>query len=542
VNAFRESFKTQVGFLIVWAFALAVAGGLGFGSTAHADPRHSSFVPGEILVKFKSAVPNRVDESDRARTGIRSVQRLNEKGVHRIKLEPDITVAEARALLSQDPEVEYAEPNYYRRLALEPNDPSYPSQWNLPIISAPAVWNTAADCAAMPVAVIDSGVDYGHPDLAANIWVNIADAAGDGVDNDGNGYIDDAMGWDFAADDNDPMDENGHATHVAGTIAALGNNALGVTGICWNGRIMALRAFDAEGNGTVADVIEAMQYARVKGAKVVNASYAGADFSQAEYDAISLLNGSGMLMVVAAGNEGADSDRLPSYPAGYDLPNIIAVAATDRSDRLASFSNFGFATVHVAAPGESIFSTYVNHDYAFGSGTSMAGPHVSGLAALVWDANPGLAASQVKGRILDGVDRLADLSGRILTAGRINAANSMLNIPAPPSRFAVSGASDSQVVLSWDDNYSDAVSVKIERRDSAQGAFVEIAQVAPGSSVYRDTGVQTSTTYAYRARASNGENDSGYASEISATAVSSSSGGGGGGGGGGCFLRSVFPD
>jgi len=540
VNAFRGSFKTRIRFLIVLTFALVVASGLGFKATAHADPRNNSFAPGEILVKFKDAGPTRIDESDRVRQGIRSLKRLNEKGVHRIKLEPDITVAEARAILGQDPEVEYVEPNYYRRLALDPNDPSYASQWNLPIINSPTAWNAATGCAAVPVAVIDSGVDYTHPDLAANIWVNSADPAGDGVDNDGNGFIDDTMGWDFAADDNDPMDENGHSTHVAGTIAAVGNNAQGVTGICWDGQIMALRAFDAEGNGTVADVIEAMGYARVKGAKVVNASYAGADFSQAEYDAISRLNDSGMLMVVAAGNEGADNDRFPSYPAGYDLPNIIAVAATDRSDRLASFSNFGPATVHVTAPGDSILSTYVNNDYALGSGTSMAGPHISGLAALVWDANPGLAASQVKGRILDGVDRLADLSGKILTAGRINAANSLLNIPAPPSRFAVSGASDSQVILVWDDNYSDAVSVKIERRESAEGAFVEIAQVPASSSVYPDTGVQTSKTYSYRARASNGENDSGYTSEISATAVSSSSGGGGGGGG--CFLGSVLPD
>lgn len=542
MNAFRGNFQAQIRFLIVLTFTLAVSSGLGLTSTAHADPRTSSFAPGEVLVKFKGAVPTRVDESDRVRQGIRSLKRLDEKGVHRIKLEPDMTVAEAQAILSQDPDVEYAEPNYTRHLALDPNDPSYPSQWNLPIINAPTAWNAATGCVAVPVAVIDSGVDYAHPDLAANIWTNSADAAGDGVDNDGNGFIDDTTGWDFVADDNDPMDENGHSTHVAGTIAAVGDNAQGVAGLCWDGQIMALRAFDSEGNGTVADVIEAMQYARVNGAKVVNASYAGADFSQAEYDAIRLLNESGTLMVVAAGNESTDNDRVPSYPAGYDLANIIAVAATDRNDRLAAFSNFGPTTVHVAAPGDSILSTYVNNDYAFGSGTSMAGPHVSGLAALVWNADPGLTASQVRGRILDGVDRLADLSGKILTAGRINAYNSLLNIPAPPSRFAINGVSSSQIVLVWDDNYSDAVSVKIERRDSAQGAFVEIAQVAPGGSVYHDTGVQTSTTYAYRARASNGQNDSVYTPETSATAVSSSSGGGGGGGGGGCFLQSVLPD
>ena len=542
MNAFRGSFKTTIRFLIVLTFALVGSSGLGFKPAAHADPRNSSFAPGEILIKFKDAGPTRINKSDRVHQGIRSLKRLDAKGMHRVKLEPDITVAEAQAALSQDPEVEYAEPNYYRYLALDPNDPSYPSQWNLPIINAPTAWNAATDCAATPVAVIDSGVDYGHADLAANIWTNPAETVGDGIDNDGNGYIDDAMGWDLVADDNDPMDENGHSTHVAGTIAAVGNNTLGVAGLCWDGQIMPLRAFDAEGNGTVADVIEAMEYARVKGARVVNASYAGTDFSQAEYDVISDLNAAGVLMVVAAGNEGADSDRVPSYPAGYDLPNIIAVAATDDRERLASFSNFGVATVHVAAPGVSILSTYPGNVYTVSSGTSMAGPHVSGLAALVWNADPGLTVSQVKGRILDGVDRLDALSGKIVTAGRINAFNSLLNIPAPPSRFAVSGASSSQIVLTWDDNYSDAVSVSIERRESAEGAFVEIAQVAAGSSVYRDTAVQASKTYFYRARAANAQNDSAYTSTTSATAVSSSSGGGGGGGGGGCFVRSTLSD
>ncbi len=537
-------FRTGFAFVALFLACAVVVpiGAFGQDSTARSDFKNRPYAAGEILVKFKDAVRLQANELDRVRLGVRSFKRLDEKGVHRVKLEPDMSVAEAQAILRQDPEVEYAEPNYYRHLARTPDDPSYPSQWNLPIINAPTAWNAATDCAATTVAVIDSGVDYEHTDLAANIWTNPADIAGDGIDNDGNGYIDDTMGWDFVADDNDPMDENGHSTHVAGTIAAVGDNALGVTGLCWGGQIMALRAFDAEGNGTVADVIEAMHYARTKGVGVVNASYAGANFSQAEYDAISFLNDAGILLIVAAGNESADNDRLPSYPAGYDLTNIIAVAATDSNDRLASFSNFGPATVHVAAPGDSVLSTYLNNDYAFGSGTSMAGPHVSGLAALVWSANPGLAASQVRARILDGVDRLGDLSGKIFTAGRINAYNSLLNIPAPPSRFGVSGASNSQIVLGWDGNYSDAVSVKIERRESAEGAFAEIALVAPGASVYRDTGVEVSKTYSYRARANNGQNDSVYTSETSATAVSSSSGGGGGGGSGGCFLGSVLPD
>lgn len=513
-------------------------------TTVASDHRKSAYAAGELLVKFKSAARAPAYGFERGGLGIQSLEGLNASGVHRLRLTPGTPVEEASAILRQDPEVEYVEPNYYRYLARTPSDPQYPDQWNWPMISAPAAWDTATGCAVTPVAVIDSGVDYGHSDLAASIWNNPAEIAGDGIDNDGNGYIDDAMGWDFVADENDPMDENGHSTHVAGTIAAAGDNAIGVAGLCWRGAVMALRAFDAEGNGTVADVVAAMDYARMKGARVVNASYAGEDFSQAEYEAIGRLQDAGILLVVAAGNDGVNTDRYPNYPVGYDLPNIIAVAATDGNDRLAFFSNFGPTRVHVAAPGDSIRSTYLNNDYAVISGTSMAGPHVSGLAALVWSASPGLAASQVKARILDNVDRLDDLSGAIFTAGRINAYNSLLNIPAPPSRFAVDGASDGQIVLGWDDNYTGAVSVKIERRESAGGAFAEIALVAPGTFVYHDTGVQTSMTYSYRARASNGENDSAYTAEASATARTSSSGhgGGGGGGGGGCFLTSLLAD
>ena len=229
-----------------------------------------------------------------------------------------------------------------------------------------------------------------------------------------------------------------------------------------------------------------------------------------------------------------------SMPAEADLPAAIS-GLSRRQAVVLSDSNWRGDVERLVASLSKLLPDEGVADHKRRWMLGLAGA-VVGLAALVWNTNPGLAASQVRARILDGVDRLADLSGKIFTAGRINAYNSLLNIPAPPSRFAVSGASDSQVVLGWDGNYSDAVSVKIERRDAAQGAFVEIARVAPGTSVYRDTSVQASTTYSYRARASNGPNDSVYTSEISATAVSSSSGGGGGGGGGGCFLQSILPD
>jgi thermitase len=501
----------------------------------------ASYATGEILVKYHAADRGAASEFHQNRWGTQTLKFLEAHGIDRVKLPDGMKVQEALDIFRRDPLVDYAEPNYLRHLRRTPNDTSYPLLWGLPRINAPAAWEVATNCGSLVVAAVDSGADYNHPDLAANLWVNSDEIAANGLDDDANGKIDDTRGWDFVLEGNDPMDVDGHGTHVAGTIGAVGDNALGVTGLCWGAKIMVLRAFDDFGNATVADTIEAMEYARLNGARIINASYTGSEFSQGEKDAIAQLNSDGILFVAAAGNEGADNDQTPSYPAGYDLPNIIAVAASDSSDRLAAFSNFGLTKVHVAAPGVSVFSTYLNDDYASESGTSMATPHVSGLAALVWSASPGLTAAQVKGRILDGVDRVSYLLGYIFTAGRINADNSVRNIPAPPSNLAAAGVSASRIDLSWDDNFSDAVSVKIERRESEAAAFVEIATVGPGLPVYQDTNVQAAKTYYYRARGVNSENASIYTAEASATAAAPSSGGGGGGGGGGvCFITSLL--
>ena len=693
--------------------AVVVAFGLLLGGT---DPQAQTparattpYAAGELLVKYKPAFQSLASDSYLRRWGISTLKVFKTQGLHRVKLPDGMSVNDALDLLRQDPQVEFAEPNYYRHLrATTPNDTDYSSLWALPVINAPGGWDLATNCSTTVVGLIDSGVDYTHPDLAANIWTNPGEIAANGIDDDGNGKIDDTRGWDFVYDDNDSMDANGHGTHVAGIIGAVGNNALGVTGICWNAQVMILRAFDASGTATVADTIAAMDYAQQKGAKVINASYASTDFSLAEHDAIALLNSAGILFIAAAGNETTNNDLTPSYPANYDLPNIIAVAATDTSDQLASYSNFGRSTVDVTAPGNSIYSTdmgqtaallvqgfesgtagwtlnapfgiantgfnsahsladspsgnyadnvnvsavapvvnmagrsggyiefylrgYVLDDgdkffvetasnlggpwtaqpiwlsdttgwyyfppsgiagylpdwayaqvylddpelvpnlyfrfrlstnasgvadgvyiddvsvqaltpgsnsYSSQSGTSEATPYVSGLAALIWSANPGLSTAQVKGRILDCVDRLASLSGSIFTAGRIDVNNSIRNIPAPPSNFAAAGVSASRIDLSWDDNFSDAISVKIERHDAVNSTFAEIATVSPGAAVYQDTSVQASQTYYYRARASNSDNLSAYTSEVSAVAAAPSSGGGGGGGGG-CFIMTLM--
>ena len=275
-----------VGLGLTWAVT-------GTEAQVPAAPGQTSYAPGEILVKYKGAAQSAAPEFYNRRWGTRTLNFLESQGVHRIKLPADMALHEALELFRQDPQVEYAEPNYLRYVRATPDDTSYSSLWGLSNINAPGAWDVGTDCSPVVVALIDTGADDTHPDLAANIWTNPGEIAGNGLDDDGNGKIDDTRGWDFVFDNNDPMDGNGHGTHVAGTIGAVGNNGRGVTGVCWTAKIMLLRVFDAAGTATVADIIEAMDYARQNGARIVNASYSGSQYSQAESDAIAQLNSAG---------------------------------------------------------------------------------------------------------------------------------------------------------------------------------------------------------------------------------------------------------
>jgi subtilisin family serine protease len=334
--------------------------------------RRPAYAPGELLVKYKPAVRTQTADYFRQRWGVSILHTFRDIGVHHVKLPAEMTVEEALDLYRNDPDVEYAEPNYYRYITATPDDTDYQNfLWGMnntgqticppegtvcppypacvtgtpgASINAPSAWDVETDCTSVTVAIIDTGVDYNHRDLAANI------ASG---------------GYDFVDNDNAPMDPNGHGTHVAGTIGAVGNNSLGVTGVCWTANLLPLRAFDASGIGTDASIIAAMAYARTNGAKVINASYGGSQFSQAEYNEISNLNTAGVLLVAATADASANSDSTPTYPASYGLPNIIAVAATDQDDNLACFSNYGGASVHVAAPGVNIYSTMPGRQTVF---------------------------------------------------------------------------------------------------------------------------------------------------------------------------------
>ncbi|MEX0711849.1 MAG: S8 family peptidase [Pirellulales bacterium] len=369
-------------------------------------------------------------------------------GLHKFGLPPGTSLEETLAAYRANPAVLYAEPDYRVQLAGFPNDPQFGALWGLhnqgqtggtddADIDAPLAWDVTTGTVDTIVAVIDTGVDYLHEDLAANMWVNPGEIAGDGIDNDGNGYVDDVYGYDFVNRDGDPLDDHNHGTHVAGTIAAVGDNGIGVTGVSWNSRVMALKFLDATGSGTLSGAIEAIEYAVAMGATISNNSWgANEEFSQALYDAIAAAGAAGHLFVTAAGNGffgiPLNNDSTPFYPANYNLDNIVVAAATDHHDALGSFSNYGATTVDLGAPGVNILSTTRNNTYSTFSGTSMATPHVSGAAALLRGQHPEWSYSQVIAQLFATVDPVAALAGKSVTGGRLNVASALGNPEPPP--------------------------------------------------------------------------------------------------------------
>ena len=292
---------------------------------------------------------------------------------------------EAISYLNRTSHVAVAEPDYLVQISALPNDPSFGSLWGMDNtgqnggtsnadINAPEAWNTSTGTKHTIVAVVDTGVDYLHPDLAANMWHNPRETAGNGRDDDGNGYRDDVYGWNFINNTPSVMDDNGHGTHVSGTIGAVGDNGIGVAGVNWNTQIMALKFLDKNGSGYLSNAVRAINYAVANGAKVINASFGGGGYDSAMATAINNAKAHGVIVVAAAGNDGTNNDSRAEYPANYGGDNVVAVAATDRTDNLASFSNYGRSTVDIAAPGVSIYSTLPNGRYGTYSGTSMAAP------------------------------------------------------------------------------------------------------------------------------------------------------------------------
>ena len=404
------------------------------------DP--TSYDSDTILVQFNPDAEASGNINLHGAKVLRSLQIVD--GLYELQIPQGTTVQQALATFRADTSVNVAEANYRLMLERIPNDPSFGSLYGMnntgqtgglvdADIDAPEAWDISTGTRNTIVAVIDSGVDYTHPDLAANMWRNAGEIAGDGVDNDGNGYVDDMYGYDFANNDADPMDDNGHGTHVSGTIGAVGNNGIGVAGVNWNTRIMALKFLGADGSGSTAGAISALNYAVQMGAKVSNNSWGGGGFSSLLSTAISNARNAGHIFVAAAGNSASNNDVTANYPSNYTQDNVVAVAATDSRDALASFSSYGATTVDIAAPGVGILSTLPGNRYGTYSGTSMATPHVAGAISVIWDQNPTLTYQQVIQKLYASVDKISALTGKVATGGRLNLAKALATSSPPPS-------------------------------------------------------------------------------------------------------------
>ena len=447
---------------------------------------------GEILVKLKGH--KYVSEADvhakavgdafhtlNTRLGVEVIESIavsDVSEIHRIKLPETMSVEEAVLIYESSPFVEYAEPNYLWYPDVMPNDRFFllgymynmhniglkaaTERWfHVPLadadIDAPEAWDIRTDTEDVIVCVIDQGIQYYHPDLAPNMWINGAELYGEpGVDDDGNGFIDDIYGWDFFYDDNTIYHEDGeedyHGTHCAGIIGARGNDAVeggfhgGVAGVTWNVQIMSCK-FLGPGGGYTSDAIKALDYAKMMGATLTSNSWGGGSYSRALEEAIA---NSGMLFIAAAGNEGTDNDIIPHYPSSYDLPNVIAVAATEWNDKPANFSNYGPNSVDIGAPGHMILSCYPDGSeslWAWMGGTSMATPHVAGAAALLiaefpdfphYPEGPGWTPGleTIKDILLKSGDPLPDLVGRTTSGRRLNIYNALSKKYPPGIKYA----------------------------------------------------------------------------------------------------------
>ena len=447
------------------------------------------YVPGELLVKYSPNLKNGKANTANRAVGATVVEDLGNTDWQRVRLPSSRSVEAAAAEYLSQSGVEYAQPNFYYHLLNTPNDPMFSStsMYGLFKISAPSAWDLATGSTSVVVADIDTGTRYTHQDLAANMWQNPGetgldsngnDKATNGIDDDGDGFIDDVYGADFRFNDGDPIDlDSGvsgpHGTHTAGTIGAVGNNGVGVVGVNWTVKIMSIKIFNNDNppggdDTTSAMLVNAYSYIllmknRGVNVRVTNNSYGGCTeacgFDQATKDAIDALGNAGVLNVFAAGNSNSNNGVTPFYPASYDSPSIIAVAASDSTDSKASFSSYGATTVDLAAPGVNILST-IPTGYGTMSGTSMATPHVTGAAALLASYQPGLSMESLKASILNNVDVLPAWNGIVKTGGRLNIFKAMQNPTVctfspstPPTVSSLGGNSSFTVTVATNCDY-----------------------------------------------------------------------------------------
>lgn len=494
--------------------------------------------PGELIVRTKPGTTLSSEEGSVVQDfGGKVLYEFDTpEGIHKsdageflhIKLPAGVSVAEAMAAMAKDERVAFAEPNNTYGLPdviegetpqAQPqaegitNDPKASRLFGLhntgqtggkddADIDAPEAWtiHTGRDQkdGGTLLAVIDTGIDYNHPDLKDNVWTNPGEIAGNGIDDDGNGVIDDIHGYNAYADNGDPLDGHSHGSHCMGTIAAQGNNGEGVVGVNHDANVMGVKIFSDSGRTSAAAIIRGIQYSTKMGARITSNSWGG---GRANEGIKSAFAESPAMHLMAAGNSGTDNDSRPHYPSSYELDNIIAVAATDHNDGKASFSCYGATSVDIGAPGKDILSTVNGGGYKSYSGTSMATPHVAGAALLVADANPGISNADLRERLLGTADKVASMDGKVVTGGRLNvnaaiqpAENDQL-APALPNDFGAKSVNHEMVTLGWtatgDDGWCGNASdydVRVSTRPIVDGeakenevSFADAAQIETGA-------------------------------------------------------------
>ncbi|MGE0633585.1 MAG: S8 family serine peptidase [Pseudobdellovibrionaceae bacterium] len=437
--------------------ALLIGAAVAFALSANAAEPEA--VPGEFVVQLKNSALLMNSTALSARLGgkvLRTIPSANAVVIKRSLVEKSSVSVKS---LNSSALVERAEPNYIYRVSgsrdqtdvpkVTPNDPKMTELWGMinegqkdsdgtlgvagMDIGASEAWAIETGSSDIIVAISDTGVDYNHPDLIDNAWINEAEQNGTaGVDDDANGLVDDIHGADFANNDADPMDDHGHGTHCAGTIGASGNDGKGIVGVAWKVRIMGAKFLTAGGSGTLEGAVKSIDYATQMGAHIISASWGGGGESDILRQSIERARDKGIVFIAAAGNDSSNNDSRPSYPASYNVSNIVAVAALGNKGEMASFSNYGKQKVHVAAPGQNIVSSLPNGGYDSWSGTSMATPHVSGIAALLKSKFRDMTPEEMKGRLIKTSRPLASLNGKVTAGGIVSAPNALNNVQAPP--------------------------------------------------------------------------------------------------------------
>lgn len=461
-------------------------------ATADADGPTPADHPTTILVRFATGASG---PTHARALGIASARVTRQHaivpGLASVAVDMDAELA--CALMERMPGVLYAEPDVLADPASlsVPNDPRLDEQWPLrntgqrvdgrtgtpgADINTALLWGRSSGGAGVVVAVMDTGIDTTHPDLADSLWTNPGEIPANGLDDDHNGFIDDAHGWNFVADNERVQSTVGHGTHVAGIIAARRDNAQGISGVAWGATIMPVRVI---GSGPVrsSTIIAALQYAMANGARVVNMSLTLRQRSQALRDALDEAGRRGVVVVVSAGNAGRRIDSLPIYPASYQLDNLIAVAATNQHDRLANFSNYGPSTVDLAAPGTSVLSTWPGGSYRPLDGTSMSAPHVAGVAAILLADHPGWTPRQVRDRIVNTARSVDALRDRVIGRGVLDAAASVMRLRRPPPP-TLAHLGNGYILISWLDDSPYESHFVIQRQRFVDGRWIRRWRIA----------------------------------------------------------------